>query len=170
MSDEAKPTDKTTEPLDQGEIHALLLKKLQQTMEAGFTGIRADFSVLTNDFGVLRDRVILGEKRLDDLEKRSGMTSERVRGESKTNEDQNGVIGTLVADVAQAKADLAAAKADIASVKDTIGSASEFRKLLVDTTKEAIANPMVKKLGLALVGLALQAIAAGTTYLALKGH
>lgn len=153
MSDDEK-AGRTTTNMDATQTQALLLKKLQETMEAGFMGVRADIALVSNDVANLRDRVILVEGRQNKIDERLDGNSVRARASSQVDLDQSAALA------AEKEAREALAK----KVEELEGK-TDAQTVILQRIDGVFASPAVRRIGQALAGLVLVAIAAGTVAL-----
>lgn len=107
--------------------------------------LKADIQLVANDLSVVKDRVRLAERRLDDADERAKSNSIRAKSLSEEDAKQDSAIATLVQDVAALKETQATQLAILARLD------------------KVAANPMVRRVAYAAGGAVL-------AYLAARGH
>ncbi len=180
-----------TERLSREEIQAQLLKKLQSTLEQGLGEIRddvaaarTDIATLDNGVTVLRERVILVERRMDGYDGRLNTQSERVRGESHTNLEQDGAIAATRTDVADIKSEVSNITTEQAEHKAMLEKHGAMLTALTATKAEdekwraemragfqaAMKHFPWQAVMMACGALVLAMLGAATTYFSVRGH
>ncbi len=131
---------------------------LTTTVKAGIAELRADVALVSNDLGVVKDRVAILESFRNDTEARATRTSAGVRSLSSTNAEQD-------AQLAQERAarEALAAKTDSVEAKVDALTASQSLQMTILTRLDAITQqPLVKTLAAMLATAAI-------TWLASRG-
>lgn len=111
----------------------------------------AEVEQLGTLYSTINDRMHRAERRQDEFESWRARASERVRGESKTNLEQDAAIGTIAADVREVKKAIADNTALTNDIKQGIAS--------------ALKSPTVKSWATRLGTLTVAVAAAGLLYL-----
>lgn len=114
-------------PVSQMDAVLLELRTLREESKAQSQELRADIHLVANDLTIVKDRVRVLERRQDESDDRARNQSERVRGESRTNEDQNGAIAKLVVDV------------------EALAKVQETQLAILTRLDSVAANPMVRR-------------------------
>lgn len=143
------PEAKETKAFEKPPAWAIAIAESVNEVKGQVAGARADISLVANEVSLVKERVGLVEQRVSVVETARAATSERVKGESKTNEDQNAAIALL-----HTKVDALDVKVETETTKQTAAILARFDKLA--------RTPQVKMLVTAL-------ITALTTYIA-TGH
>lgn len=171
MGDEAK----LTEPLNATQTQALLLKKLQETMEAGITGLRADIGVLSETVGSVKSGLATVTDQTSSLStefhKFQGEVEEKFRNESMRAKSPSSFDQEAAAELAKTKVELAETKAKHEALQATAATKDDLAKVLTENQAQTaelklqtqmmdriLGNPAVKKIGyaaLGVIGLAL---------------
>ncbi len=163
------PVEKPTRRIEPPPDWAIALK---EQMENGFRGIRADYALLTNDFGLLRDRVIILENARNLEDERAAKHSGGFRQLSDSDHKQDAAIANIVTEVTGLKKSQEAQTAEIAATKALVvaGNAdtADLKRELIDGVKSFWKRH--PRLETALVGLLLAAFALATAWLAGRMH
>lgn len=166
MSDEEIPKQPTTVSLPAMTDRALLEEVVRE-----MRGVRADIGLVSNDLGILKDRVGIIETWRTDQETRATKTSGGIRSLSQVNAQQD----ALIAQEHVARVELSS-KVDILDTRlvaldRKIDDAARLQtQAIIDGIRDITTNPMVRRIGYAVGALILQALGVATTYYAIKGH
>jgi hypothetical protein len=107
--------------------------------------LKADIQLVANDLSVVKDRVRLAERRLDDADERAKSNSIRVKSESEANLKQDGAISELVTKV------------------DGLEKTQAAQLAILERLDKVAANPVVRRTAYAIATALLG-------YLAAKGY
>lgn len=132
---------------------------MSEKMESGFRGLRADVSMVANDVGLLRDRVVVLERAKLDNDERQAKHSVGFARESKTNEEQNAAIATIITDVASVKE----AQAEHGKKLDALAARPDTAAAVLEKVTELGKTPTGQKLvgaGVTVLLLALTLVGA----------
>lgn len=122
------------------------LKRIDQKVDAGFTGLRADVSVLHNNYVDLTQRMTIGERWRQEYDEWRARTSERAKAEEETR-----------------------AKGDTALAKQFADMTAQQTGTLVAAMERAAKTPQGQKLINALVGFLVIVLTAGGGWLLMHG-
>lgn len=159
MSDEKQPEKPTVE------LPAVPPWAIELTREV--RGARADIGLVSNDLGVVKDRLLIVEKWKGEAELRASRTSERVREGSQHDMERDAKVAGVIVWQRGVDEKLGAldTKIDTAASAQTEAIVAGVRGAVTDALSSAAKNPTLRKLGIALVGLALVAIQVALSYL-----
>jgi hypothetical protein len=93
---------------------------MAEKMENGFRGLRADVSMVSNDVGLLRDRVVILERHKVDSEERGARASSGVRQLSETDAKHDAAIAMVITKVDRIETALTKNSADTSAIKKAI--------------------------------------------------
>ncbi|HVG83521.1 MAG TPA: hypothetical protein VM820_03350 [Vicinamibacterales bacterium] len=127
---------------------------MSEKMESGFRGLRADVSMVANDVGLLRDRVVVLERAKLESDERASKNSHRVQLTSENDMAQDAKIATLFTDVAGLKTDMAAVKENQVTAAQERAETAAMVKEIKDSVTGFFKNPKVKFVGQLLFVLA----------------
>ena len=150
-----KPDEKPTV-----EIPAVPAWAVELTREV--KGARSDIALVSNDLGLLKERVVLIEKRVTDGEERAARTSNAVKGQSQTDLAHEAKLAEF-----EVWKQEVATKADLAATTEaqTAAIVSGVKASIDGVFTRATTNPTLRRLAYAAAGLAFVLINYGMSYL-----
>jgi hypothetical protein len=149
------PPQPTTKQLPAVSHVEILLTQIQAAMDAGFHTLRADVGLISNDLGIVKDRVGIIESWKNDVDARGTRTSTRVQQASEQDLAQQ-------AQLAQEREAREALAKEVADLKTT----NAKQTVMLATITGLLDKPLVKRLGMAVGALLLAALTTATGYLA----
>jgi hypothetical protein len=128
----AEPSEKPTKELPAVPAWAV---ELTQSVKSGIAELRADVALVSNDLGVVKDRVAILESFRSDQEQRANRTSAGVRSLSTTDAAQE-------AQLAQERA----AREELAAKVDSLAKTNETQLAILGRLDAVVKNPLAKTL------------------------
>jgi hypothetical protein len=157
------PDEKATKEFEAPPSWAVSMIEGQKRLESNFERLATNVDLLGDSFQTIQVRLDRSERRADDFEDWRARTSERVKGEAKTNMDQDAMQARILVRVENVEK-----KTDEQNVKLAVieKNSVEIKQTILD----ALQSPMAKRVlsGVAAALIAFSAWAAG--YFQSKGH